>query len=321
MRSAFLGRTMLMAGLMWTTCGTAAAAGDESLARTKRKVGVALFQDDDYSGALKAFEASYVLEPRTSVLFNIAMCQKALLLYVESIETFEKYRAQAGKDIKPERKAEIEEQIRELTSLLTKLEVSDAPDGAGVYVDGTKKATCPLDEPISLNPGSHVIEVKRDGFEPFRKEVKADKGWEIVISANLKSLGGPPADRGAEPSAPSEAGTVEKSDPAFREPGFQPDEAKRLTLTGPAIAGLSIIGLGVVSGVLGGIFTSKHLENRDSAQDERSGYKAGMIAGWVGAGVCLSGGAALLVLGLKKRESKGDRTAFRPSSDGFALSF
>jgi hypothetical protein len=310
-----------MAGLMWTTCWTAAAADDEALARAKRKEGVALFQDDDYRGALKAFEASYALEPRTSVLFNIAMCQKALLLYVESIETFEKYRAQTGEDIRPERNAEIEDQIREMTSLLAKLGVSDAPDGATVYVDGAKRATCPLDEPISLNPGSHVIEVKRDGFEPFRKEVKAEKGWEIVVGASLKSINGPPADRGDEPSASNEEGAVEEGDPAFSEPGFQADEAEPLTIPGPAIAGLSIIGLGVVSGVLGGVFTSKHLENRESAQDEQSRYKAGMIAGWVGAGVCLSGGAALLVLGLRKRESKGDRTAFRPSPDGIALSF
>jgi hypothetical protein len=47
--------------------------------------------------------------------------------------------------------------------------VRGAPAGSALLVDGQPRGVLPLAEPLELSPGDHTIEVRADGYLPFRK--------------------------------------------------------------------------------------------------------------------------------------------------------
>ena len=91
-RSVVGRRIVLCLFFVLTTAANAVSADDKTNAKETFERAVALFAKGDHHGALVAFEDSYSLYPRLSTLFNIGMCQKALLLYTEGAETFEQFR-------------------------------------------------------------------------------------------------------------------------------------------------------------------------------------------------------------------------------------
>lgn len=60
--------------------------------------------------------------------------------------------------------ARLEISLREVGTLV---ELSGAPAGAKVFVDGRQVATAPVTEPFEVAPGSHRVEVKLSGFRPY----------------------------------------------------------------------------------------------------------------------------------------------------------
>lgn len=156
------------------------AAAKESFLRA-----VELFRAENYAGALNAFEESYALKPKTSVLYNIGMCQKALFRYRDSIATFEKYLNEHGAKVKREQRREVETAIKEMQALIGQLRLTDAPDGAEVLLNGKSIGQTPLSKPIRLDPGRHSLEVRKDGFEPMSIEVTSSSGAQLAVRAAL----------------------------------------------------------------------------------------------------------------------------------------
>src|SRR6187399_627350 len=68
-----------------------AVANAEATAEARRhfKLGIKLYQDTNYPGALAEFEAAYAAKPGPGSLQNIALCQKALFRYREAAATLE----------------------------------------------------------------------------------------------------------------------------------------------------------------------------------------------------------------------------------------
>jgi len=56
----------------------------------------------------------------------------------------------------------------ELARVGAMLELRNAPHGARVVVDGKTLGTAPLAQPIEIAPGAHLLELKIDGYRPYR---------------------------------------------------------------------------------------------------------------------------------------------------------
>jgi tetratricopeptide (TPR) repeat protein len=92
-------------------------ADDHDEAKKLFEAGVSAFLEEDYQTALTAFENSYKIKPKASVLFNIAMCYKALREYARSAEVFAQYlREEQG--VKPATKAKVEASLAEIAALI-----------------------------------------------------------------------------------------------------------------------------------------------------------------------------------------------------------
>jgi hypothetical protein len=165
-----------------------AAADDQEVAKTKFQEGMALIKEENYPAALAAFEESYKLLPKPGLLYNIAMCQKALFRYVDSIISFQKYVVAMGASIKPEMKLTVEQALSDMQKLVGTILIDGAPDGADVFIDDQSIGTTPLKETLLADPGQHSIRVERDGYKPLRTEVTVSSGATIAVRSSLHSV-------------------------------------------------------------------------------------------------------------------------------------
>jgi hypothetical protein len=92
-------------------------AQDIGQAKARFLEGIELVEQEKYQEALAAFEDSYRIYPKASVLFNIGMCQKALFKWNEAISTFEKY-LNSTDERNPERRLDAEKAIEEMMVLV-----------------------------------------------------------------------------------------------------------------------------------------------------------------------------------------------------------
>lgn len=179
---------MLACACLAAALARPAAADDAALARAKFQEGMALVGQENYPAALAAFEESYRIVPKPGLLYNIAMCQKALFRYVDSITTFKKYIAEAGATAKPEMKAAAEQSLADMLKLVGTVSVDGAPAGSEVFVDDKPAGKTPFREQLLVDPGGHSIRVTHDGYKPLRAEVTVPQGAAISVSAKLQSV-------------------------------------------------------------------------------------------------------------------------------------
>jgi hypothetical protein len=165
-----------------------AVADDQEIAKAKFQEGMGLIKEENYPGALAAFEESYKLVPKPGLLYNIAMCQKALFRYVESIASFKKYLSAMGASVKPEMRLTVEQALSDMQKLVGTVLIDGAPDGADVFMDDRSIGTTPLKETLLADPGQHSVRVERDGFKPLRTEVNVPSGATIAVRAALHSV-------------------------------------------------------------------------------------------------------------------------------------
>ena len=79
--------------------------------------------------------------------------------------------------------------ILDLVSDAGMLEVAGTPAGASVLVDGQAAGTVPYHQE-RITKGTHTVQVKLDGYEPFRTEVTVNPGEKQVVTVNLAAIPG-----------------------------------------------------------------------------------------------------------------------------------
>jgi len=178
----------LTALLLLALAAGPAMADDGEQAKVEFNKGLDHVAAENYPAALAAFEKSYELRPKASVLFNIGMCLKALYRYVESMETFRRYLEEAGPDLKPELVQQVSSAIAEMKQLVGHLRIAGAPDGAEVRIDGRIAGQAPFASTLPIDPGHRVVEISLPGHRTQRTEVDVETGGEAEIAASLERV-------------------------------------------------------------------------------------------------------------------------------------
>jgi len=65
------------------------------------------------------------------------------------------------------------------------LDIVSTPDGADIEIDGNYSGSTP--SKISVTPGEHTITIKKDGFKPWERRLKASTG-DITVKADLQKV-------------------------------------------------------------------------------------------------------------------------------------
>ena len=88
--------------------------------------------------------------------------------------------------------------------LAAHIQVTANLPGADLYVDGARAGQTPLAGTITVAPGSHVVEVRRDGYTPARREITLGSGAAGSLSFELQEDPAAAAPRGSLVLAVSE---------------------------------------------------------------------------------------------------------------------
>jgi len=213
--------------------------------------GVSALRGEDYPSALAAFQESWRLSRQPFVLFNIAMCQQALFDYPAAMASFQEYLGAATDEEPVERIETARAKLAQLETLVATVAMTVSEPEARVLVDGRDVGATPLRDPVRLAPGTHVIEVRKPGFQDLRHEVTVMAGQQTDLVLDLR----PTAEAGGGTSVaivtrtPTGGGTE-----AFPEiPPPPPEEEESGFFSGPwfwVILGAVVVGGGVTAGVL-----------------------------------------------------------------------
>jgi hypothetical protein len=108
----------------------------------------------------------------------------------------------ATPDTSEERRQQVRELIAEMEGNLARVTVRVDQDGATVLLDGQRVGSTPLAQILQLGPGSHVLEVRKDGFREARLsfDVMAGETKELALALEPLVPAPPPPPSPAEPS-------------------------------------------------------------------------------------------------------------------------
>jgi tetratricopeptide (TPR) repeat protein len=156
--------------------------------------GVALYEEQDYDGALAEFARAHELVPNYRVLYNMAQTQVERHDYVDAVRLFAEYLDQGGSEIPPARRQAAE---RERTSLLERIatvQIESNVGGAELWVDGRSRGAVPSSHALQLNSGMAELRLEKPGYEAMSRELTLVGGDSVVVEMNLEPTS-PPARR------------------------------------------------------------------------------------------------------------------------------
>lgn len=144
-----------------------AVAEPDPAARAFAK-GKQLFEEKRYVGAIEAFEEAYRLKPHFMVQCSIARCYENMNRFVLAAERYQQcLKEGAGAS---RMAAKITASLEAVEAQISRVTVRSPRPGDEIFVDGRSAGRTPSE--VALNPGSHVIEVRREGAKPARETLK-----------------------------------------------------------------------------------------------------------------------------------------------------
>lgn len=160
-------------------------------ARRHFKLGIKLYQDTNYAGALAEFNAAYAAKPGPGSLQNVALCQKALFRYREAADTLEQLLARHGDELREGEKKAVTDAITELHGLVGSIVISVDPSDAKVTVDGRAVPPSELRSGLELNVGEHVVIADLAGYARLQRVVSVASGQKLLpVELKLKATDG-----------------------------------------------------------------------------------------------------------------------------------
>jgi len=172
---------------------TSANIGAEATADARRhfKLGIKLYQDTNYPGALAEFEAAYAAKPGPSSLQNVALCQKALFRYREAAATLEELLRIHGSELDEGETKAVTEAITELHGLVGSIVVNVEPSDAKVTLDGRAVPQSELRTGVDVNVGEHTLVADQPGYARLSRVVRVASGQKpLSIELKLKATDG-----------------------------------------------------------------------------------------------------------------------------------
>lgn len=170
----------------------AAPASDAQTESARRhfRIGVKLYRDANYPGALAEFEAAYRDKPGPGSLQNVALCLKALFRYSEAAKTLRQLLERHATELSETESGAMQSALAELEGLVGTLRVEVYPAEASVSIDGRGVSAEDLARGVSLNVGEHTLVVEARGYERHAQIVRIASLQRLALNVALKPTSG-----------------------------------------------------------------------------------------------------------------------------------
>jgi len=162
------------------------AAAGQAFARAKK-----LFQQRDYVNAVAEFKRAYRLKPHHAVQCSIARCHDRMGQLVEAVRSYKRCLDEGGAESK--RVELIRKELKRAEERITWVDVVSPGVGGTIYVDGLPVGLTPRRLP--LDPGRHVLEVRREGARPDSITLQTGGGEQRTVTLVPKPRASQPPPR------------------------------------------------------------------------------------------------------------------------------
>lgn len=274
-------------------------------ARGRFNRGVELYQEGDYRGALAEFRRAYEIVPSWRIFYNIAQACAEVQDYACALRSFDQYLAQGGAELPPERRAQVEADVKKLRARIARVRVRANRPDAEIFVDETSFGRSPLAEPALVGAGRRRISATLPSGQTVAKVIEVAGGDAVEVEL---SFGEVPTAAAPKP-APSRA-----AEPPSRAPIYA-----GLAVTGALAAAATVTGvlsLGAKSDLDAEL--DKVPGTRGDIDDARSRARTLALATDVlaGAAVVAAGVTVVLVLVRPSAREAAVRLEIGPGSAG-----
>jgi hypothetical protein len=161
-------------------------AAPDAQARAAFDRGIADVDAGRFANAVAAFEESYRLRPAAVVLYNLASAYSRLGRHQQAIATYERYLAEGGARLPPDRVQAVQARIAELRRDLPVVVLRVRPTPFTLTVDG--RAQTVTGDELPLDPGSHLLVATAPSRAPQQREVQLAPGarvtWDVELPAD-----------------------------------------------------------------------------------------------------------------------------------------
>lgn len=165
-----------------------AEAGDkqQQVSRAAFDQGITLYERGDYVAALSKFEEAHRTFPNPLIQLNIGLCKEKLGQFAGAANHFEAFLEASGAAAFPRRRAAVRKKLDRLRGRLGNVTLRCPHSGATVELDGQGVGLTPLPHRLYVDPGSHWISVKKDGFSLFKRDLVLAAGEHQQIKVELE---------------------------------------------------------------------------------------------------------------------------------------
>jgi len=286
------------------TAATENNASAAAEAREQFRRGVRLSGQDNQQDALAAFERAYELAPNFRLLYNIGVSQLALEHYADAFRSLSRYLADGAGEVPADRRTAVTTQIEELGNRVGTVSVSANVDGADMTLDGNRVGQTPLEEPVVVDLGLHILTIEHADYVPHVERINIAGRDMHRIAVVLRSI-----------ERPVEPPVVERSDTLVVVPR---DAAPEDSSDGLLIAGAIATGAFAVAGTVFGVLAlgaqgdlhdalDQYPANPDAVDGVRGDLETyGLVFDLMMLGTLLAGATTLVLWVVGKSEGDGE---------------
>lgn len=221
-------------------------AGEDTpaaIAARKKKEGDQAMQEKRYADALAAYEAAYAQSPEPALLYNRARAEELSEHFPEALGLFEQFAEKAPPELRA-KVPKLDELMQSVRERVAVIEIKVDVPGSAVKLRGLSVGTSPLPAPLRVPTGPATVDVAREGYLPWSRELTLPGGKPTLVDATLVPV-----------VKPTPLGAVAES--AGNGPPPEPTSGKPLTSRWWFWTG---IGVGVAGGIA---LTAALLTERD----------------------------------------------------------
>ena len=169
--------------------------------------GVDFYKEGNFAAALVEFRRANQIAPNYRLLFNLGQTHFELHDYVNALHSFEEYLEQGGGELRPARRAEVEEEIRTLRGRVAALTIRSNLSGSELVIDDAPSGSLPLSGPVLISAGRHTLSVRKNGAVQASRVVEVSGGDSATVELSAKA----PEPASPLPSTEPVAGVVARS--------------------------------------------------------------------------------------------------------------
>jgi hypothetical protein len=149
--------------------------------------GRALFDKGDYTRALVKFRSAYTASGDPRLLWNAAACEAKRFRYGKAMALVHRYLDSGSPLITPKDIERAKAFLKAAEPMTVALHVKSNEPGAQAYLDGEPLGATPLRSGTRVDPGSHEIVVKKEGFTDYSERVMIGSA-DRTVNAELSPI-------------------------------------------------------------------------------------------------------------------------------------